>query len=289
MSFRDNGIVILLGAGASKDANIPTSMDMIKDIEKWIFDGKRVDGTEWGEFRDLYCCIRSAIYYSDGIHGKFDGKVNYNIEKLVNTLRELEERENHAIYPFVGGWNIKLVEVAGASFTNIKKFREAIVDQLKAWVTISNYDAADYYKKLFTFQDEYGFPLRVFTLNYDLCVEKHRNSAVLERGFDENRRWEWRRFEYNENIPVDIYLYKMHGSIDWERDGDSNLTWSDEIAKVAVSDLIFGTNYKLQYVDPYLFFAYEFRRHTLDSQLILTIGYGFGDDHINGIIGQAPE
>lgn len=45
----------------------------------------------------------------------------------------------------------------------------------------------------------------------------------------------------------------------------------------------------VQYTDPFLFFAYEFRRWTLDAELILAIGYGFGDDHINSILGQALE
>ena len=44
---------------------------------------------------------------------------------------------------------------------------------------------------------------------------------------------------------------------------------------------------KLQYVDPFLFLANEFRKWTLESKLIISIGYGFGDEHINGILGQA--
>ena len=52
--------------------------------------------------------------------------------------------------------------------------------------------------------------------------------------------------------------------------------------------LIFGTAYKMQYTDPFLFLAYELRRWTLDiSRLIITVGYGFQDDHINGILEQA--
>lgn len=52
--------------------------------------------------------------------------------------------------------------------------------------------------------------------------------------------------------------------------------------------LIFGTSYKLQYVDPFLFLAYELRRWTLDAaRLIVCIGYGFDDDHINGILQQS--
>lgn len=295
MSFRKDGIVVLLGAGASKEAGVPTSMDMINDIENLIINGRQLDGVDWATYRDLYFCVKSAILYGDGLKGTFGNRTNYNIEKLVNTLSELEKRESHPLYPFIGGWSIKILELAGPNFGNVKHLREAILDKLKAWVTIRIYARASYYAKLFAFKNEYNFPLRVFTLNYDLCIEKHHGTAILERGFDErtdlpaaeNRTWDWRRFEDNENVPVDMYLYKMHGSIDWERDSEGNLTYSDEVTQIPVPDLIFGTNYKLQYVDPYLFFAYEFRRYTLDCQLILTIGYGFGDEHINGMLAQA--
>ena len=32
---------------------------------------------------------------------------------------------------------------------------------------------------------------------------------------------------------------------------------------------------------------YQFRRRSLEARLIVTVGYGFGDPHINGIVGQA--
>lgn len=43
----------------------------------------------------------------------------------------------------------------------------------------------------------------------------------------------------------------------------------------------------MQYIDPYLFYAYELRKYSLEAKLIITIGYGYYDEHINGIIGQA--
>ena len=52
--------------------------------------------------------------------------------------------------------------------------------------------------------------------------------------------------------------------------------------------MIFGTSYKLQYMDPFLFLVYELRRWTLDAaRVIVCVGYGFSDEHINGILEQA--
>ena len=51
--------------------------------------------------------------------------------------------------------------------------------------------------------------------------------------------------------------------------------------------IIFGLTYKLQYVDPFLFLVYQLRRLSLEAKLILVVGYGFADEHINGILRQA--
>lgn len=161
------------------------------------------------------------------------------------------------------------------------------------WIEIQDYRNAKYYEGLFEFQKELNHSLRVFTLNYDLCVEKAYKSCtgeLPECGFDENRSWKWQLFEDVEERERSIRLYKLHGSIDWHYDAErSTLTYSDSTSKIKASDsaLIFGTSYKLQYVDPFLFLVYEFRRWTLEAKLLLLIGYGFGDDHVNGILRQA--
>jgi hypothetical protein len=48
-----------------------------------------------------------------------------------------------------------------------------------------------------------------------------------------------------------------------------------------------GRDFKLEAADPYLFYIYEFRRFSLLARLIVAIGYGFGDSHINKILSQA--
>jgi hypothetical protein len=70
---------------------------------------------------------------------------------------------------------------------------------------------------------------------------------------------------------------------------NGRLTFSDSTAKVRADDgqIIFDITYKLQYVDPFLFLVYQLRRLSLEVKLLLVIGYGFGDDHINGILSQA--
>lgn len=279
-NIRENDIMILIGAGCSKEADIPTSIDMVKEIEKLI-----KEDSSWKIYQNLYYFIKSCILYADGLKGKYYEPLN--IERLVNTLNELEKKEEHPIFPFIGSWNSKVVELCGNNFNMIEDLKKNIIEQLRKWVTLNDYSKASYYKHLIDFKKQINFPLRIFSLNYDLCLEKNKQDCIIELGFDDERKWQWQRFEKNENIDVDIYLYKMHGSINWKRDENGFLTYSDEVIHVNELELIFGTNYKLQYVDPYLFYAYEFRKYSLEANLIITIGYGFCDEHINGIISQA--
>src|SRR5690242_7706241 len=106
VSFKKDEVVVLLGAGASVDAGIPHSAEMVQQIEEAL-------QVEWKCFKDLYNYVRSAIYYADGIQGTFDSHVPYNIERLVVALDELSRREQHPIYPFIGAWNPRLMQVAG--------------------------------------------------------------------------------------------------------------------------------------------------------------------------------
>lgn len=286
-TFKRDEVLVLLGAGASVDAGIPHSAEMVRRIEELV-------EAEWKEFKDLYNYVRSAIFYADGIRGTFDENVSYNIERLVVALDELSRREEHPLYPFIGAWNPRLSQVAGIDFQNVADFKTKILEKLRTqWIEIDNYDKADYFQGIAKFQKQLNFPLHVFTLNYDLCVEKAYNAVHNkwpERGFGSDRYWSHGLLDEATSESPSMYLYKLHGSIDWIRDKDSGkLTYSDSTSKIPANEgeLIFGTTYKLQYVDPFLFLVYQLRRLSLEAKLMVVVGYGFGDEHINGILRQS--
>lgn len=283
MILKKDEIVFLLGAGASVDANIPASCGMIEKLENLLSSNEA-----WRSFAPLYHFIKSAVIYADGIKGKFDNS-NLNIERLVNTLDELLKSDEHPLFPFIGAWTPKLPEVTGNDFKKIRDFRKMIVEELShQWVRLEYDEYASYFSGLSRFQKEYNYPLRVFTLNYDLCVEKACLDCGVERGFGDEKNWDWRIFDNEDQIERNILLYKLHGSIDWMLNERGVLTYKDSNIQSDKLAIIFGTTYKLQYIDPFLFFAYEFRKWTLsESKIIVCVGYGFGDEHINGIIAQA--
>jgi len=289
MNSRSKDIIFLLGAGASAEAGIPTSAEMIGKIE-----GLLTTDEKWKRYRDLYHHVKSAIYYSAGLRGQFNNQVSYNIETLVNTLYELEKNEDHPLYPFIATWNSRFVALAGPDFEGVRKFRHLILEALKRWMCPEDTAQANYYYGLATLQKDLNFPLHVFSLNYDLCVERLEDHDFRVEtgftGFGSRHVWDWERFEdAAPNPPPQILLYKLHGSINWKRDEATKLLFSVEQVENIDPDrmeVIFGRDFKLEAADPYLFYAYEFRRYALIAKLIVVVGYGFGDAHINKMLTQ---
>jgi hypothetical protein len=236
------------------------------------------------------------IHYAAGLNGQFGAAVPYNIETLVNTLYELERNEQHPLYPFIASWNSRLITLAGGEFKEVKELRSLILKQLKKWVSPDDTSKSDYYKGFVGVQRDLNFPVRIFSLNYDLCVERLNGSEFrVEAGFagvGPRYPWDWERFEDYEAgpPPPQVYLYKLHGSINWKRDSHTKeLFYVEQTEGIGTQnmEIIFGRDFKLEAADPYLFYAYEFRRFTLGTKLIVSVGYGFGDTHINKMLAQA--
>ena len=297
MTSKSRDVIFLLGAGASAEAGIPPSGEMIDRIEALLKDS---DSEDWKSYFDLYNHIKSAIHYAAGLKGQFNKDVPYNIETLVNTLYELERNEEHPLYPFIASWNSRFLTLArgeDGDFTKVRDFRRLILRQLKTWMSPDDVALADFYKGFIPLQRGLTFPLHVFSLNYDLCVEQLNSVDFrVETGFGgvgPKFPWDWERFDDSNSGPTlpEIYLYKLHGSINWKRDAGRNLICLQQTESIlpVQMDLIFGRDFKLEAADPFLFYAYELRQYSFDAKVIICIGYGFGDYHINKILTQALQ
>lgn len=285
MDIREDSIIFLLGAGASVDAGIMHAQAMTNDIETKIQN----DG-EFKGFKDLYNYLKSSIVYQRGLEGEFRHQ-EVNIEDLLNVLAEIKQKHHNKLYPFIGSWNVHLQKVAGEDFEKVTQLDKLIRKQLFNWINIRDYDRCSYFKGFHSLANEIGSALRVFTLNYDLCVEKalDKQDAHVELGFDERRDWEASNFDSDENSRTSVYLYKLHGSIDWIRENEKGQVLKKCDSPQENPELIFGTTAKLSSIDPYLFYVHEFRKYSLQHQLrfIVTVGYSFGDEYVNRLIGQA--
>lgn len=305
--FKEKEIMIILGAGASVEAGIPHSNKMIEELEELV-----TNDSKWKNLHDLYFYIKGTFHYGNALK-KISNPSNvenyYNIESLYVALDELSKRDEHSLFPFIGAWSPKLADVAGDKFKNVKELKEAIYNKIRDWVGVTKKEKIAYYENIFELRKEYDFSIRIFSMNYDLCVErawenwssKNRTDEIaLERGFypasdddlEKSRRWDWKKLDDSQNLyeGEPVFLYKLHGSIDWKKEGEKTIfeddgSWSN--IKIDESVFIFGETNKLHYNDPFFYLFQEFRKWTLSSKLIISIGYSFADPHINNVIRQS--
>jgi hypothetical protein len=285
-NFSVDEIIILLGAGASCDAGIFNSAQMIGQIEKKLRD------ETWSRYKNLYQYIKSVHYQKQIFKGSEPNEIGFNIENLVSLLDIIIgiSKSDIDTYTFVGSWEKDLSPFITKQREEnlVSNFKEELIKELRGeWLCPKDWQKnSNYYSNLIRFRNSLsGFPLKIFTLNYDLCVEHNLKAEKVESGFDENDDWNFRRYDYNNpNDNTDYYLYKLHGSIDWERTSEEKLIKKIGDIKTEKLAIIFGINNKLQSYDPYLFYFYEFREHCLRAKMIICSGYSFMDEHINDLV-----
>lgn len=170
-----------------------------------------------------------------------------------------------------------------------------------------------FYRKL-TFRDSNLPKPNVFTTNYDLFSERAMDnlgitytngfSGFVERFFNPSI------FNYALAEQMDIsslkwsvidsfiYLFKIHGSVNWiERESDNKLFSIQEIQSVNFEKMKEELNYLIypsplkqnaSLGSPYSDLFREFQKRITQKQSsLVTLGYSFGDEHINNIIFQA--
>jgi hypothetical protein len=325
MEVSDNAVV-LLGAGASAEAGIPTTRKMTNQLVSRI--------AEESYARDktvsaLHFVCGSLIAY-DAAQGlsPFEG---LDVERVFAAVELLAERRTLEVTPFVSAWHPavdawdemsrsapmslgrdfkkalsspfdqELVQVitrlidsrvtANAGGETYAALARRMVGELRRLVAVSPKDVG--YLTPLAQRGRRAGGLTVATLNYDLGVEQAAAQAgvPLSTGIGswlENGRWGW--------PPNGIRLLKLHGSIDWVWDRhpyeDGELlrdvvrVIDDPEEEHEAPALVFGNRGKLQAKGPFLGLLAEFEDQLTASDQLIVIGYSFRDDHVNEVIRQ---
>ncbi len=290
-------IAFLLGAGASVDAGYPTAVGLTNKLDDWVSENRI-------ELLHALRFVTGALQFGRSCRGE-SLSADTNIEDILSACSFLTTRSRSFAYPFVGAWHERLAaleRVFSESSTGANPFdalSTVAKQRLRDWLWIESSDVARV-KYLWSFQDflNDGFALDIFTLNYDATVEvaletsRGQINGDWTTGFGD-RGWDPLLLE----IDRPVRLFKLHGSLDWVRDerlGLCSLRWppaidSEEIPESVDSLLIFGTDAKLQAVDPFLTLLYRFRQSVFESAAVVIIGYSFGDQHVNDILWEAMQ
>lgn len=147
--------------------------------------------------------------------------------------------------------------------------------------------------------------VQLFTTNYDTLWEQAASKAgyIIIDGFSFShpRKFSGRYFDIdivnrektrikNEDsfIPNVIHLYKLHGSIDWKLSGEDIVQTEkdgDSLMIYPASDK-YESSYKQPFFEMMSRFQQSLRR---DNVLLLVMGFGFQDMHIQNVIVEAVK
>jgi len=210
-------IALFLGAGASSSFGMPDT----KKFNELLHKRLRTDsGIYWFatfyEYEDvekLLQAIRDIKHFWEGYGGKYFRHHSRNL---------IFKESNRADKNF-------------KDFVNeIEQLEKIIHDEVfKAYNWDRKYDDSlnKIYSKLVNFLSDNSDEIKIFTTNYDAAIErfcsKSDNFYFID-GFnldDSTKRFFWgNNFKHDKyNIHKPIFLYKLHGSLNWKERADDNI------------------------------------------------------------------
>lgn len=264
---------ILMGAGCSsfyindKEAAISTMAGLFKDFIE-----------QHQDFKILGVSI--------------EDKVNQNLEELMDFMNALRQ-VNH------------IKEIDEEIDNKINMVKEFITDKVIQGMNCR--ELSEIYKKFYlkTISSSRKSPVNIVTTNYDMYNERALDELnfIYNNGFSGSymRTFNPNIYKYmyvdNMNLNKDIWnrvdhfynLYKIHGSISWKKSEDKIYEVpKNEIDKKFLENvMIYPTPLKDRstLMVPYTDLMRSFQDNlTQKNSVLITLGYSFGDDHINRII-----
>lgn len=294
-------IVFLVGAGASNEADCKLSSEMLESLKKAINDltSAEKDYIKYkDDFYEIYHFILASLKYQATMKDESANRNSYvNIEDFVMVLRQLIDKEFIIPYPLIGNWNDRILKWELRNCDIFDRFKGFIIQQLvKDWTKFDE-KKAELILKPFReiLNSSEDLKVNIFSLNYDLIFEKTFNSPIskiLDNGFSEktigsNKIRYWAADFNNDLSPTKINLFKLHGSLDWEYNQESEeISIKENIFDDREPLIVFGSYSKMLSFDPFLYVLSKFREILENSTIFVIIGYSFHDKYINNLLIQ---
>lgn len=237
------------------------------------------------------------------------GKEKINeLGKKINYV--INDFENVSLEEFLSQANLFLMiyPVESESVKNlVEKMKEIIIQNC----TIMMPDDAPHkeFLKRITARKLKNNRLKLFTTNYDMLFEQAANECgfTMIDGFSFTfpRVFNGNNYDYDivvrknsriaaqENYASKVFhLYKLHGSLDWEKDTETGQIKKCDYQGNKYPVMIFPSSikYEASYERPFFEMMSRFQNELrTDNALLMIMGYSFGDKHINSMIFEALE
>lgn len=247
----------------------------------------------WASYKDDIIEIRNIIAESNaGAAAKCDEIIeSKNIENFLSFVI-LYEKINGKIKDKKGNFLIESVE-------------KKIADACRLELDSKNSHHASFLQKITS--RKMGLPrIQLYTTNYDTLFEQaaqRLNYTIIDgfsfsyprvfngSNFDKDivYRKHTRVKQEDSFVPGVFQLFKLHGSIDWEKSSDGRILQKEHVERPCI---IYPASekYESSYEQPY-FEMMANLQHTLreEGTFLIIAGFGFQDKHIQNIIREATS
>lgn len=277
LSNQYDNLIVLTGAGSSVGIGTDTKQGRLLS-QLWDDAEKLLTKDNLEKFCKL-------VHYDD----KNETGYIKNLEKLLSCANSAKE--------YVSDENINIEETIAEIEKLIKSSCELILPK--------NSPHKEFLEKIT--KRKVTLPrTKVFTLNYDTLIEqagKQGNFTMIDGfSFSFPRIFSGRNFDYdivqrdNSRVKEEdnfvrkvFHLYKLHGSVDWERLKDGSIKQSEPVDK-ALMIYPKDSKYESSYEQPFFEMMSRFQQNLRkDNVLLICIGFSFNDKHIVTAIQEALE
>ncbi len=264
--------IVLIGAGASVDAGMPLVAKLTKELRTQLPNVRDMNGRQRPEFAELFDAI-----------AEYEPAIRENYERFFEWLTFIL-RAQTGTFSKMAKLRIdrRLVDAVPYLVWSIKR---PIWEILRSRHQCERYEP-HYYARLRALLPPKG-RLKVFTTNYDLCVEDACRLDGLDviTGFQAGTgRW---CPSLLRSHTQGISLYKLHGSLNW---GLKELGPANPLNRPLVEryppdwriepELVLGPGSKLQPEEPFVTLYAAFHQALRRAKSCVVIGCSFQDPHI---------
>lgn len=277
-------MLILTGAGASI-------------INSDSYDEKELTGYTGLTIRELTNEIKKHLKNSEKKLMKIDelaGKVNYlgkdeeiNIEELLSVAESAKE----------------FLNIEDHRFSNTLKEIEMKIKELCTLKIHEEHPHKLFLNKIISRRKSHN-RVKLFTTNYDTLFEQaaQKEGIIVIDGFsytfprtfnsfyfdyDFIRRDESNLMNEPDYVEKVVQLYKLHGSVDWEKNQKNEIIKKENTEKplmIYPRRDKYEQSYEAPYFEMFSRFQFELRKR---NTLLITIGFSFNDKHIRTMVENA--
>lgn len=313
--FKKKKLLVIVGAGASKEFGMPSVIDIDKYFDTWSNDILKIPSYNIS----LYEYLKQEIikHYNSA---KKPIKDLTNFEEILYTALNLyslnNENKSNPISAFYNFKKFPQIEAFGKTkeieFNDFKNLTSYLVDKLltefRRKCSSINTTKPSELNALRSFLHELQkkFDIGILTFNYDNIFYSQLNSPST--GFDLNGK-------FNPNIILKNqrwnFIYHLHGSVHFDMQSNSgglhNIIFNPDLSSsfhqntsgrsgettiedqyILTSSIIagYGKSYQIQR-NPFSLYFTDFGKKIYEADALLFAGYGFNDIYVNNVIRES--